>query len=78
MVRVRLDPTGGSEQRRGRPGLTVSPGLINENRSILVAILTTRKTHKRRTLGRYGRVSSVTLRRVDAALKIAAGLTSLS
>ena len=110
VVRVRLDPVEGSEQSGDRPGLVVSPDLINDHSPvILVAAITSRKTEKvfpfealieppdgglqqrskvllmqlrsldkRRVVGRYGRVSAVVIERVDAALKIAVGLTRLS
>jgi len=110
IVRVRLDPVEGSEQSCERPGLVVSPDLINERSPvILVAAITSRKTDKvypfealieppeggltqrskvlllqlraldkRRIQGKYGVVSAAILERVDAALRIAVGLTRLS
>jgi mRNA interferase MazF len=47
VVRVRLNPVEGSEQSGERPGLVVSPDLINEHSPvILVAAITSRKTEK--------------------------------
>jgi len=47
VVRVRLDPTEGSEQAGERPALVISPDPINENsRVILIAAITSRKTEK--------------------------------
>ena len=47
VVRVRLDPVEGSEQSGERPGLVVSPDLINElSPVIIVAPITSRKTEK--------------------------------
>ena len=47
IVRVRLDPVEGSEQGGERPGLVVSPDLINEHSPvILVAAMTSRKTER--------------------------------
>jgi len=47
VIRVRLDPVEGSEQSGERPGLVVSPDLINEHSPvILVAAITSRKTEK--------------------------------
>jgi len=47
MVRVRLDPVERSEQSGDRPGLVVSPDLINNHSPvILVAAITSRKTEK--------------------------------
>lgn len=47
VVRVRLDPVEGSEQSGERPGLVVSPDLINHHSPvILVAAITSRKTEK--------------------------------
>jgi len=109
VVRVRLDPVEGSEQAGERPGLVVSPDLVNEHSPvILVAAITSRKTErvypfealieppegglsqrskvslmqiraldKRRVLSRLGAVSDIVLERVDAALRIAVGLTRL-
>jgi mRNA interferase MazF len=109
VVRVRLDPVEGSEQSGDRPGLVVSPDLINDHSPvILVAAITSRKTEKvypfealieppegglpqrskvllmqlraldkRRVLGKYGELGTNTLNRVDAALKVAVGLTRL-
>lgn len=109
VVRVRLDPVEGSEQSGQRPGLVISPDLINQHSPvILVAAITTRKTEKvypfealieppegglpqrskvllmqlraldkGRVLGKYGALGEETLERVDAALRIAVGLTRL-
>jgi len=47
VVRVRLDPVEGSEQSGDRPGLVVSPDVINEHSPvILIAAITSRKTEK--------------------------------
>lgn len=47
VVRVRLDPAEGSEQRGERPGLVISSDEINlHSPVILVASLTTRKTER--------------------------------
>ena len=47
VIRVRLDPTEGSEQARERPVLVISPDPINEHsRVILVAAITSRKTDR--------------------------------
>lgn len=47
VVRVRLDPTAGSEQAGERPALVLSPDFINEHAPIvLVAPFTTRKTER--------------------------------
>jgi mRNA interferase MazF len=47
VVRVRLDPVEGSEQRGERPALVISPDVINEySPVILVADLTSRKTER--------------------------------
>ena len=47
VVRVRLDPTVGSEQAGQRPALVISPDLINEHSPVvLVAAITSRKTHR--------------------------------
>jgi mRNA interferase MazF len=47
VVRVRLDPVEGSEQSGERPGLIISPDLINEHSPvILVAAITSRKTER--------------------------------
>lgn len=47
MIRVRLDPVEGSEQSGERPGLVISPDLINEHSPvILVAAITSRKTER--------------------------------
>ena len=47
VVRVRLDPTEGSEQAGERPALVLSPHIINEHSPvILIASLTTRKTER--------------------------------
>ena len=110
IVRVRLDPVEGSEQGGDRPGLVISPDLINQHSPvILVAAITSKKTEKvypfealieaspdglpqrskvllmqlrsldkRRIAGHYGRVEPATLERVDAALRIATGLTRLT
>lgn len=110
VVRVRLDPAEGSEQSGERPGLVISPDLINEySPVILVAAITSRKTEKvypfealiespeaglkqrskvllmqlraldkRRVVGRYGGVTAQTMQRVEAALRVAVGLTRLT
>ncbi len=47
VVRVRLDPTIGSEQAGERPALVISPELINEHSPVvLVAAITSRKTDR--------------------------------
>ena len=47
VVRVRFDPTEGSEQAGERPALVLSPDLINERAPVvLVAPFTTRKTER--------------------------------
>ena len=47
IVRIRLDPVEGSEQGGTRPGLVISPDLINEHSPvILIAALTSRKTDR--------------------------------
>lgn len=47
IVRVRLDPTEGSEQGGERPALVISPEVINEHCPvILVAALTSRTTER--------------------------------
>ena len=47
VVRVRLDPVEGSEQGGERPGLVISPSLINQHSPvILVAGITSRKTDR--------------------------------
>lgn len=47
VVRVRLDPTEGSEQSGERPALVISLDLVNEQSPvILVASLTSRKTER--------------------------------
>lgn len=47
VIRVRLDPTEGSEQAGERPVLVLSPDPINEHsRVILVAAITSRKTDR--------------------------------
>lgn len=47
VVRVRFDPTEGSEQAGERPALVLSPDFINERAPIvLVAPFTTRKTER--------------------------------
>ncbi|HEX9730808.1 MAG TPA: type II toxin-antitoxin system PemK/MazF family toxin [Thermoanaerobaculia bacterium] len=47
VVRVRLDPTVGSEQAGDRPALVISPDLINKHSPVvLVAALTSRKTDR--------------------------------
>lgn len=47
VLRIRFDPTEGSEQAGERPALVLSPDLINEHAPIiLVAPLTTRKTER--------------------------------
>jgi len=110
VVRVRLDPVEGSEQAGQRPGLIISPDLINEHSPvILVAAITSQKTgkifpfealiesgeaglsqrskvllmqiralDKRRVVGRYGALAPEAMQRVDAALRVAVGLTRLS
>ncbi len=46
-MRVRLDPAEGSEQSGDRPGLVVSPDLVNEHSPIvLVAAITSKKTER--------------------------------
>ena len=107
VVRVRLDPTEGSEQSGTRPSLVISADLVNEHAPvILVASITSRKTErvyafealieppeggltmtskvsllhirgidKQRIVGHYGRVSAEVMERVEAALKIATGLS---
>ena len=109
VVRVRLDPTEGSEQSGERPALVLSPDIINEHCPVvLLAAITTKKVNKiypfevlipppeggltqpskvllihlrsvdkRRIIGYYGRVSSATMEKVEAALKIAVGLSRL-
>ncbi len=45
VVRVRLDPTVGSEQAGERPAIVISPNLINEHSSVvLIASLTSKRT----------------------------------
>ena len=110
IVRVRLDPVEGSEQAGDRPGLVISPDLINRHSPIvLIAPITSKKTEKiypfealieasptslpqrskvllmqvraldqRRVIGHYGTVDDQTLERVDAAIRIATGLTRLT
>ena len=47
IVRVRLDPVEGSEQGGDRPGLILSPDLINQHSPVvLVAAITSKKTEK--------------------------------
>ena len=47
VVRVRLDPVEGSEQGGDRPGIVISPDVINEHSPVvLVAALTSRKTDR--------------------------------
>ena len=47
IVRVRLDPVEGSEQAGSRPGLVISPDLINQHSPIiLVAAITSQKLDK--------------------------------
>ena len=47
VVRVRLDPTMGSEQAGERPALVLSPDLINERSPvILIAAITSQKTER--------------------------------
>lgn len=47
VVRVRLDPTVGSEQAGERPALVLSPDLINERSPvILIAAITSQKTER--------------------------------
>lgn len=107
VVRVRFDPTEGSEQAGERPAVVLSPGFINARSPvILVAPLTGRKTerlypfealveppeggltlrskvlllHTRgvdrsRVVGHMGSVDDATMSRIEAALRIAAGLT---
>jgi len=46
-VRVRLDPTEGSEQVGERPALVISPDIINEHSPvILIAAITSRKIER--------------------------------
>ncbi len=109
IVRVRFDPTRGSEQAGERPALVLSPDFINERAPvIIVAPLTTRKTErvypfealieppeggvtqrskvlllhirgvdKTRIMGVYGVVGEEVMAQVEAALRIATGLTRL-
>ena len=45
IVRVRLDPVEGSEQSGERPGLVLSPDLINRHSPVvLIAAITSKKT----------------------------------
>ena len=47
IVRVRLDPTEGSEQAGERPALILSPSFINEHSPIIIiAAITSRKTER--------------------------------
>ena len=47
VVRVRLDPVEGSEQRGLRPALVISPDVVNEHSPvILLASITSRKTDR--------------------------------
>jgi mRNA interferase MazF len=47
VVRVRFDPTEGSEQSGERPALVISPALINDRVPVvLVAPITSRKTDR--------------------------------
>ncbi len=47
VVRVRLDPTEGSEQAGDRPALVLSPDFINRHSPIiLIAPITSRKTER--------------------------------
>lgn len=47
VLRIRFDPSEGSEQAGERPALVISPDIINERAPIiLVAPLTTRKTER--------------------------------
>ena len=47
VVRIRLDPVEGSEQAGERPGLVVSPDLINQHSPVvLIAPITSQKTEK--------------------------------
>jgi mRNA interferase MazF len=47
VVRVRFDPTEGSEQAGMRPALIVSPDIVNEHAPVvLVAAITSRKTDR--------------------------------
>lgn len=47
VLRVRLDPTIGSEQAGERPALVLSPDLINEHSPvILIAAITSQKTDR--------------------------------
>ena len=47
VVRVRLDPTEGSEQGGERPALVLSPDLINRHSPVIVvASITSRKTER--------------------------------
>ena len=109
VLRIRFDPTEGSEQAGERPALVLSPDLINERAPIiLVAPLTTRKTErvyafealleppeggltqrskvmllhvrgidKARITGLYGTLSEEAMVRVEEALRIAVGLTTI-
>jgi mRNA interferase MazF len=109
IVRVRFDPTEGSEQAGTRPALVISADLVNEySPVILVASITSRKTErvysfealieppegglaatskvsliqirgidKRRIVSYYGQVSDEVMARVEDALTIAAGLTTI-
>ncbi len=78
IVRVRLDPVEGSEQGGDRPGLILSPDLINQHSPvILVAAITSKKTDKvypfeaiiepsPRTLPQRSKVLLMHLRSLDA------------
>lgn len=109
VVRIRLDPVEGSEEAGERPGLVLSPDVINEHSPVvLIAALTSQKTErvypfealieageaglrlrskvllmqlrsvdKRRITGHYGKVSPVTMERVESALKVATGLANV-
>ena len=108
-MKVRLDPTEGSEQAGTRPAIVVSPTFMNERSNVLlVAPITSRKVDrvfefevlldheacglevaskalmnqlrtidKRRIVGGYGVVDSVTQQAIDFALEIAVGLVEL-
>jgi len=82
IVRVRLDPVESSEQAGDRPGLVLSPDLINQHSPVvLVAPITSKKTeniYPFEALIDYGTVDAPTLERVDAARRIAAGLTRIT
>jgi mRNA interferase MazF len=77
VVRVRLDPTEGSEQAGERPALILSPDVINEHSPVvLIASITSRKTDRiypfealveppEGGLTRRGKVMLMQLRSVD-------------